>query len=140
METNVRSVQTNMAKTRSVTRAEQDAKPELRRKCFSTVKRNNSGNGGIVVMGCEGDIEVWRDDILEDLKEEKIAITKDFATPYYVVTKNGRIDLVFPLRKITKANIGALVIWRCLFGGCQWIRDYISGRYFYRSLSLDHLN
>lgn len=96
---------------------------------FGPAKEQYREKEGLVMLGCSGKIEDWKQGAVESLVEEEIGAGefKDFfeKKPLILETTGGRHDLVFFIRENTKLNMGRLVVWRLRFGDCSWWSDYM---------------
>lgn len=95
--------------------------------------RRMNGCEGLILQGCDSDIQGWVDCINELLTESEILLdgTK-FKTENCCVFENeGITNLMFPFSEDVKLNMGKLAMWRLqthgIFGG-KWLSDYVDNR------------
>ena len=95
--------------------------------------RRMNGCEGLILQGCDSDIQGWVDCINELLTESEILLdgTK-FKTENCCVFENeGLTNLMFPFSEDVKLNMGKLTMWRLqthgIFGG-KWLSDYVDNR------------
>ncbi len=88
---------------------------------------------GLILQGCDSDIQGWVDCINELLTESGILLdgTK-FKTENCCVFENeGLTNLMFPFPEDVKLDMGKLAMWRLqthgIFGG-KWLSDYVDNR------------
>lgn len=95
--------------------------------------RRMNGCEGLILQGCDSDLQGWIDCINELLTESEILLdgTK-FKTENCCVFENeGLTNLMFPFSEDVKLNMGKLAVWRLqthrIFGG-KWLSDYVDNR------------
>lgn len=95
--------------------------------------RRMNGCEGLILQGCDSDVQGWVDCINELLTESEILLdgTK-FKTENCCVFENeGITNLMFPFSEDVKLNMGKLAMWRLqthgIFGG-KWLSDYVDNR------------
>ena len=97
---------------------------EITSKTFNDI--STSVDEGIVLRGCEGDLNEWYNGVIGTIVDFGIPCSSsDFNSPYAIVTTGGRIDLVMEFSENCQIDITRLAMWRLSFGDCSWISDYI---------------
>lgn len=93
---------------------------------FEEFKNCTSKKEGLVLLGCGGSLDEWRDGVVELLKKEQHIKRgfEDFSNFYKLTTTGGRIDLAMVFDNNADMNIGSMALWRLRFGDCSWISDY----------------
>ncbi len=90
--------------------------------------RSMTGQEGLVLQGCGGDLKEWLDGINDLLTEEGILQNGTVFTEAYAFSHDGLTNLLFPFRDGVDIDIGRLAVWRLAtheqFGG-TWLSDYI---------------
>jgi len=97
---------------------------------FGPARAQYRGEEGLVMLGCSGKIDEWKQQLTDDLVEEKVGKGKykDFFKKDVLLleTTKGRHDLVFFFKKNTKLDIGKMAAWRLGWGNqASWWSDYI---------------
>lgn len=93
---------------------------------FQDFIKETTGQEGIVLIGCGGELSEWTDGVTKLLLDEEIITTNGFSKIFILETTGGRIDIAMVLNPLSKVNIGKMAIWRLGFGDCSWISDYKS--------------
>lgn len=87
-----------------------------------------TGQEGLVLQGCGGDLKEWLDGINGLLTEEEILRNGTVFTEAYAFRHDGLTNLLFPFRDGVDIDAGRLAVWRLAtheqFGG-TWLSDYI---------------
>lgn len=85
---------------------------------------------GLILQGCEGDIQEWVDGISGLLAQEDILLEGTKFKNVRSFCYDGLTNLLFPFEDV-KINVGKLAIWRLrsygTFGG-TWLSDYVPNK------------
>lgn len=88
---------------------------------------------GLILQGCDGDLNEWVDGINEMLTESGILLggTKIDEKTVSTFTHDGLTNLLFPFTDDVQVNMGKLAMWRLQthdqFGG-TWLSDYVDNK------------
>ena len=99
----------------------------MKQKKFQDITEYN--HDGLVFIDTSEPTE-WGHGIIKMLIESRIVKNKEcFEKPFFVKTKNNRIDTVIPFAEHSKIRMPKLVGWKQMvsniFGTSYWIYDYI---------------
>ena len=84
----------------------------------------------LVLIGCGGDVNDWKEGINELLKEEGI-IRESMNDIFILNIQVVRTDLIFMFNETV--NMGKLAMWRLSKGiifNAKWLSDYIDNEYY----------
>ena len=84
----------------------------------------------LILMGCGGDVNVWKEGINELLKEEGI-IGESMNDIFILNIQAVRTDLIFMFNETV--NTGKLALWRISKGqtfNAKWLSDYMDNEYY----------
>ena len=92
--------------------------------------RTMSGQEGLILQGCGGDLREWLDGINDQLTEAGILLDGSKFKTASVFQHDGLTNLLFPFEGV-KLDMGKLAMWRLQthgqFGG-TWLSDYVPNR------------
>jgi hypothetical protein len=92
--------------------------------------RGMAGNEGLVLQGCDGDLQEWVSGINELLTEEGILLDGDTFDDVYVFDHDGLTNILYSMEGV-RIDVGRLAMWRLQthseFGG-TWLSDYLVNR------------
>ncbi len=92
--------------------------------------RRMNNSEGLVIQGCDGDLQEWVDGINEMLKESEILENGSKFMDCFSFQHDGLTCILFPFEDM-KLNVGKLAMWRIqnheTFGG-TWLSDYVPNR------------
>lgn len=90
--------------------------------------RRMEGQEGLILQGCDGDLEEWRDGINEMLTQSGILLDGTKFEHIFAFEHEGVTCLLFPFEEEVKVSIGRLAIWRIqthdAFWG-KWLSDFV---------------
>ena len=84
----------------------------------------------LVLIGCGGDVNDWKEGINELLKEEGI-IGEPMNDVFEMYIRITRTDLIFMFN--ATVDMGKLAMWRISKGlvfNAKWLRDYMDNEYY----------
>lgn len=85
---------------------------------------------GLILQGCDGDLQEWVDNINEHLTNEKVLLDGDTFKDALFFEYNGLTNLLFPIDNV-KLNIGYLTGWMILTDyklGGTWLNNYLTDK------------
>lgn len=90
--------------------------------------RRMEDTDGLILQGCGGDLEEWRDGINEALTQSGILLEGTKFEHISAFEHEGLTCLLFPFGEDVKLDIGRLAIWRLqtheAFAG-KWLSDFV---------------
>lgn len=90
-----------------------------------------SGQEGLVLQGCGGDLTEWVEGINRELTEAGALVNGGTLNKALSFQHDGFTNLIFPLDETEHVNMGKLAFWRLQthnqFGG-TWLSDYLPNR------------
>lgn len=90
--------------------------------------RRMEDTDGLILQGCGGDLEEWRDGINEALTQSGILLEETKFEHISAFEHEGLTCLLFPFGEDVKLDIGRLAIWRLqtheAFTG-KWLSDFV---------------